>query len=68
MLGERHPQAKLTDQQASEIRTRYADGLSGTRPRVTHQQLADLYGVSPSHVTLIIGRKAGAVVRLAQAA
>lgn len=68
VLGEQHPQAKITDQQVSEIRTRYADGLSGARPRVTHQQLADLYGLSPSYVTTIIGRKAQAVVTLAWAA
>jgi len=68
VLGERHPQAKLTDQEVAEIRTRYADGLSGTRPRVTHQQLADLYDVSPSCVTTIIGGKARAIVTPARAA
>lgn len=68
VLGERHPQAKLTDQEVAEIRTRYADCLSGTRPRVTHQQLADLYDVSPSCVTTIIGEKARAIVTPARAA
>jgi len=52
----------------SEIRTRYADGLSGARPRVTHQQLADLYGVSHSYVTINIGGKARAIGTLARAA
>jgi hypothetical protein len=56
------PLAKLSDQQVAEIRARYAGGVSRAGPRVTHQQLADAYGVSPSDVTMIIGRKARAVV------
>jgi hypothetical protein len=61
MLGERHPLARLTDQEVAEIRARYAEGLSGNRPRVTHQELADRYG--RPHVTVIIGGKARAVSR-----
>jgi hypothetical protein len=68
VLGEHHPQARLTDQEVAEIRARYADGLSGTGPRVTHQQLADHYGVCRSRVTTIIGWKGRTIITPARAA
>ena len=49
--GERHHNSKLTQRQVDEIRGRY-------RPRkVTLQQLASEYGISPTHVHRIATHK-----------
>jgi DNA-binding MarR family transcriptional regulator len=46
--GERHAQAKLTDDHISEIRTRYAMG------DVLQKELAAEYEVNPSYVSRIV--------------
>lgn len=48
--GERHPGAKLTEDLVREIRRLLADG-------VTHQRLADTFGVSRPTVSFIASRK-----------
>jgi NUMOD4 motif/HNH endonuclease len=58
--GMRHGHAKLDDEAVTEIRRRYAAGVAGTGPPVTHRQLARVYGVVPSHVTNIINHRARA--------
>lgn len=47
--GNRWGIAKITDQQAEEIRLRYAAG------RTTQQQLAEQYGISRGHISKIVG-------------
>lgn len=49
--GERRPQAKLTDTQVEEIRARHAAG------GITHNALAEEYGVSQPAISLIISGK-----------
>ena len=49
--GENHPNAKLTEQQVIEIRTRYANG------GITHRQIAKEYGISNTNTHGIISRK-----------
>jgi hypothetical protein len=46
--GERHGQAKLTDYQVREMRSRYEAG------GVSYRSLAEEYGVTKSNVSLII--------------
>ena len=48
LRGERHHQAKLTDEQAAEIRRVYAAGS------VTQRQLADVYGVSQRSICKVV--------------
>lgn len=47
--GERHPLAKLSEADVREI--------LGLRGKLTHQKIADLYGVDRRHVGLILQRK-----------
>lgn len=49
--GEKHAGAKLTKEQVLAIRAQYATGC------VTHQLLAEQYGVSRAAVTAILARK-----------
>lgn len=58
--GERHGNSKLTYAAVAEIRERYAAGVAGRGPRITHGALAAEYGISPSSITMIINRKAWA--------
>jgi hypothetical protein len=51
-IGERHPQAKLTEDQVHEIRTRYAKG------GVRQVDLAAEFGVTQSHISSIVLRDA----------
>lgn len=53
--GERHGNAKLTQAAVTEIRSQYAAGRAGAGPRLTHDHLAEMYGVSRTCVTLAIG-------------
>jgi hypothetical protein len=48
IAGERHPDAKLTDAQVAEIRTRYASG------DVLQRELAAEYGVLQNHISRIV--------------
>jgi DNA-binding MarR family transcriptional regulator len=50
LAGESHNQAKLTEQEVSEIRRLYASG------EFTQRVLGDLYGVSISQVGRIVRR------------
>lgn len=53
-IGEKNPQAKLTEQQVIEIRTRHA-GIRGQ-----HTQLATEYGVTDRTISDIINRRSWA--------
>ena len=48
LRGERHPQAKLTDAQATEIREKYATGVASQR------RLADAYQVSQRTIAKVV--------------
>ena len=52
MPGERHPNARLTDDSVRQIRTRYATGS------VTQRELAAEFHIAPSLVSMIVTRKA----------
>lgn len=52
LRGEAAGNARLTDAQVKAIRERY-----GAPPRITHRELADAYGVSPSNISVILSRK-----------
>lgn len=58
--GENHPQAKITNAQAAEIRKRYADtrGCPKGRGRLTTRQLASEYGLTHQQISRIIRGKA----------
>jgi len=56
----RHPAVRLDDSAVSEIRRRYAAGIVGTEPKITHEELAARYGVNHSHVTNISNWRARA--------
>ena len=49
--GEKHPRAKITEDDVREIRNKYANG------GITHRQLALEYGVDRSSISSIISRK-----------
>ena len=58
--GERHGHAKLTWASVADIRRRYSEGKAGTGPRVTHDELAGVYGVSRSVITNLVNGRAWA--------
>lgn len=61
VAGERHPTAKLTDQQAEEIKALFAVGS------LTKKAIAARYGITPTHVRSIVqGRRKSAVESAAE--
>jgi len=54
--GDAHPNAKLTDRQAADIRERYRRGRGATRWRrgLSQRELAAAYGVSQMVVSRIV--------------
>lgn len=56
-VGQDSPNAKITDKQAQEIRTRYWAGKTGHGQRITHLQLSKEYGYSSHNaITRVINR------------